>query len=266
MIIKLNLFKRDIFLMTTLRINRKKLILSFEERYFEPVSNPHTEALTIYYQAPNFSQKHRTMEFKTSHIDLTKSEDRLLKDIAKNTRYQINRFFKKDKLDCQIIVNPDNEEIKNFASFYNIFAESKGLCKCNTQKIKRLAEKNAIVFSVVQNSNMNPMCYHAYIVNGIRARQLHSASKYRDINDKNEQNLIARANRGLHWFDMKYFKSEGYNIFDIGGLANLDVHPEMLNINKFKKDFGGKEVIEYNIYCPNSILARIALYYFLRNS
>jgi len=252
--------------MSTLRINRKKWILSFEERYFEPVSNPHTEALTIYYQAPDISQNHRCLKFKTSHIDLTQSEDSLLKGISKNTRYEINRFFNKDKAECRIIGNPDFEMIQTFASFYNDFAKSKGLVKCNTQKIKRLAEKNAIVFSVVQNPDRQTRCYHAYIVNGVRARLLHSVSQFRDISDNKEQNLIGRANRGLHWFDIKYFKSEGYHIYDMGGLADLDLNPEMSNINKFKQNFGGKEVIEYNIYCPNSILARIALYYFLRNS
>lgn len=97
--------------MTPLRIQRKKWFLSFEERYFENVSTvPHDKGLTIYYQAPDFSQNQKSLEFKTSHIDLTRSEDQLLKDMAKNTRYEINRFFRKDKLDCQIIANPQDSD------------------------------------------------------------------------------------------------------------------------------------------------------------
>jgi len=249
----------------TLRINRKKWFLSFEERYFEPASHSHAKGLTIYYQAPVYSLNQKFIEFITSHINLSQSEYRLLKDIAKNTRYEINRFFNKDKLDCQIIENPDIEMINTFADFYNAFAESKGLSKCNTPKIERLAEQNGIVFSVVQNHNMKAICYHVYIVNDERARLLHSVSSFRDIKDNKERSLIARANRGLHWFDMKYFKSCGFKTYDMGGLADLDSNPEMTGINKFKKSFGGKEIIEYNVYCPNSILGRLAIYLLLKN-
>jgi len=244
--------------MTKLRIQRKKGILSFEERYFEPVSNSHSEPLTIYYQTPNYPQNYKWSEFKTLHIDLSQSEDALLKDITKNTRYEINRFFKKDTLDCKIIAKPDIEIINTFANFYNDFAEKKGLKKCNTQKIERLAEKNGIIFSVVLNKHLNAICYHVFIVNGVRTRLLHSVSQFRDIKDKDEQKMIARANRGLHWFDMKYFKANGYKIYDMGGLADLDIHPDMASINKFKKGFGGKEVTEYNVYCSNTLLGRIA--------
>jgi hypothetical protein len=259
--------QKEIIKLTTLRIHRKKWILTFEERYFEQVSNnPHDKGLTIYYQAPESSQNHKFIEFKTSHIDLTLSEDNLLKDMAKNTRYQINRFNKKDKLNCQIIEKPNIERIDTFASFYNSFAEMKKLKMCNTKKIGLLAKKSAIVFSIVKNQDMKPLCYHAYIVNGERARQLHSVTQFRGIKDKTERNTIARANRGLHWFDMKYFKSDGYKILDMGGLADLDLYPEMVNINNFKKEFGGKEIIEYNIYCPNSVLGRFAIYFLQKNN
>jgi hypothetical protein len=259
--------QKEIIKLTTLRIHRKKWILTFEERYFEQVSNnPHDKGLTIYYQAPESSQNHKFIEFKTSHIDLTLSEDNLLKDMAKNTRYEINRFFRKDKLNCQIIVNPKRERIKIFASFYNPFAESIGLSKCNIQKIERLAEKNGVIFSVVQNQDLKDICYHAYIVNGERARLLHSVSQFRDIKNSNERAMIARANRGLHWFDIKYFKSVGYHIYDMGGLADLNVSPEMENINKFKKDFGGEEIVEYNVYCSRSILGRLAISYLLKKT
>jgi len=258
---------KEIIQLTTLRIRRKKWILTFEERYFEPVSNfPHDTGLTIYYQAPDSSQNHKFKEFITSHIDLTQSEDNLLKDMAKNTRYEINRFFRKDQLDCQIIANPNIEMINTFAAFYNPFAESIGLSKCNTQKIERLAEKNGVMFSVVYNQDLKAICYHAFIVNGERARLLHSVSQFRDIKDRNERSLIARANRGLHWFDMKYFKSIGYDIYDMGGLADLNVFPEMVNINKFKKDFGGNEIVEYNVYFARSILGRLAIHFLLKNT
>ena len=252
--------------MTPLRINRKKWFLSFEERYFEPVSPSHDRNLTIYYQSPDFLHNKKFSEFKTLHIDLTRPEDHLFKDCAKNTRYEINRLFNKDKLNCLIAMKPNLEMINTFVSFYNTFAVSKGLSKCNTQKIERLAENNGIVFSVVQNHNMKAICYHAYIVNGVRSRLLHSVSQFRDIKDNAERNLIGRANRGLHWFDIKHFKSDGYKIYDMGGLADLDLNPNLGNINKFKKDFGGKEIIEYNVYLPNSILGRFATYLLLKKS
>ena len=249
--------------MTTLRINRNKWILSFEERYFEPVPPSHAKDLTIYYQAPDLPVNQKFSEYKTLHIDLTQSEDQLLKDMAKNNRYKVNRFFSKDKFNCQIISEPNIDMINTFASFYNVFAASKGLSTCNTQKIKRLTEKSGIIFSVVKDHNLKEICYHSYIVNGMRARLYHTVSQFREIKDNKERNLIARANRGLHWFDMKYFKSEGYQIYDMGGLADLNKYPEMASINKFKKDFGGKEIIEYNVYCPNSILGRMAIFYLL---
>ncbi len=74
------------------------------------------------------------------------------------------------------------------------------------------------------------------------ARLLHSASCFRE--ESADQSLIGRANKRLHWEDIKYFKQKGLLRYDWGGISDFE-NPN--GIDEFKLKFGG-EKITYTIF------------------
>lgn len=60
------------------------------------------------------------------------------------------------------------------------------------------------------------------------------------------RNLIGRANRFHHWQDMLRFKQAGIRVYDFGGWYQGTTDTEKLGINRFKAEFGGTVVTNYN--------------------
>ncbi len=73
----------------------------------------------------------------------------------------------------------------------------------------------------------------------------HSASLYRG-RDKDFRNLVGRANRLHHFKDMLFFKGNACNLYDFGGWYAGTEDQERLMINRFKEEFGGQKVLQYN--------------------
>ena len=55
------------------------------------------------------------------------------------------------------------------------------------------------------------------------------------------------ANKFLHHRAILYFKSLGFMFYDLGGLSVSDNDAKLLNINRFKRSFGGCDVV-FNYY------------------
>ena len=80
-----------------------------------------------------------------------------------------------------------------------------------------------------------------------RVRLWYSASNFRQYEKQNlSRNIIARANKSLHYDDMKYFKRKEYLLYDFGGYAYKTDSPDLIGINNFKDQFGGDLVEESN--------------------
>ena len=242
-------------------IKRKKYFLKIAEVYF---SNDDTTEIfdadiIIHLQASKNTGAGRP--FYTLHINLNKDEDVLFSEMDKNTRYEIRRANEKDNLSAAIYNFPSGDQIKEFCNYFNKFAITKKLGTCNENKLKVLREIGALSLSFVKDSKGEILCYHAYIVDRNRSRLLYSASHFRLYQDNSRRALYGRANRYLHWADMKYFKKKGLLIYDFGGLSMNKENKALSNIDDFKKSFGGNIVIEYNYYKPKTLLGKIAMLY-----
>lgn len=138
-------------------------------------------------QPKNYSQK----KFITLHSNLTKSEDELLKLIAKNTKYEIKRAGRETVVD-------DIISIEEFSKFYNDFAPIKNLPLLTDKNINALKPHSIATYAKSENSNALAM--HLYLIDKevSRVRLLYSATVNREKTNL-DLNFIARANRFLHW-------------------------------------------------------------------
>jgi hypothetical protein len=242
-----------------LAIHRKKWFVKIAEIYFGLPGDDENSGsdIVIINQSPVMCGG--ALPFHTLHLNLLNSAEALLEAIDKQVRYEIRRSDTKDALTISVTATPDADALHSFESFYNHFAESKGLSACRYEYLLMLSGINGLIISNACDANGDCLVAHAYIVDGIRARLLHSASVFRDTVDKSERALHGRANRLLHWKDILHFKENGYNIYDFGGIGDLSQNPVLAGINEFKMKFGGTQVTEYNSVQANTILGKMAL-------
>jgi hypothetical protein len=239
-------------------ITRKKFGISINEIYFaEKLSSTSTSAtLRFYVQAkhphPNL------VPFKTQVVDLTKSTDSLSKAISKSTHYKIKRA-EREGFSPRISLNPTPHEATLYALYYDTFATQKKLPLCNRVKLRALATTGSLILSSVSDQEGNLLAAHAYVKDGEigRARLLYSASHFRGLNDPNARNKIGMANRLLHWFEILSLKQEGLRSYDLGGIPLDETDKAKMDIARFKLEFGGEPVIEYNGFIPQSQLGRL---------
>lgn len=240
---------------------RRKFFLRIADIYFSDDYNMYSIPADIaaYLQSGKYMEA--CAEFHTLQIDLTKSKEIIFSEFHKNTRIHINKKTNKDQFQYSILELPSDRDIKEYAAYYNRFAKTKKLKRCNVKKLKALQEKNGLVISRIFDAEGDIMCSMAYIVDGIRARVLYSASLYRLREYSDKRNIIGRAHRYMSWLDIIYFKDKGFSIYDLGGLAMNEKREELKNIDSYKLNFGGRIVNEYNMYIPLSILGRMAVFF-----
>ena len=182
--------------------------------------------------------------FYTIIISLKPDLEKILENFTKETQYEI-RGAERDGIKVRIC----NEDEK-FVEFFNSFARERNLVQTTRDKIDSLSGNKLITEAQLDEQTL---VLHLYICDGKIARLLYSATRIDAVVAKS---VIGRANRFLHYEDIKYFKEHGYETYDLGGYAKDTQDPKLQGINVFKESFGGRIVEEYNYYSP---LYRIAL-------
>lgn len=185
-------------------------------------------------------------DFYTILVNLSQDTDTLLAAMDKNTRYEIRRAEHSDGLIVEQWDRANTIFIKEFECYYNEFAVEKHLSPLNTRQIAMLATAGRLELSRCRDAQGEILVYHAYYRHGNRARLLHSASHFRHIGDKGFRALVGRANRFLHWDDMRRFKAKGIHQYDWGGWYEGKEETALLGINNFKQGFGGEVQCTYN--------------------
>ncbi|GHT52587.1 hypothetical protein FACS1894106_1620 [Spirochaetia bacterium] len=207
--------------------------------FHEPYITPHIDIIREF----QYEKKQGvSAPFWTLVIDLTEPEDAIFVRFAKNTKYEINRAVKQDNIVIETL--DARQHFESFCAFFDEFAGTKNLEPIDRKEIDRLVAHNMFVVRMASYQN-EPLVYHTYITANGRARLAQSASLFRESAENDFRSMVGRANRLLHWDDIRYFKTQGYKIYDLGGINKDTSNTETLAINKFKECFGGGEVMEY---------------------
>lgn len=170
---------------------------------------------------------------------LTCPEDEIIGRMRKNTRYEIQRAIKRDKLHTVAITNLSEDDITEYVAYYDQFADSKKMHHINRPRVRALAEQGMYAITKCRDNEGNILAEHAYYLDKKEKKIMlaTSASMFRESKDSEYRNLIGRANRMLHYKDILTFKGFGYEIYDYGGIG--DDNDELRTIAAFKLGFGG---------------------------
>ena len=223
-------------------IKRKALILSYSQIWFANEISILNIWKIITYKQSFYSKKRFGFikkEFATVEIDLTQSVDQIFMNFSNTIKNEIRRAQQEH------IMIKINNDLELFQSFFNEFAINKGINPITFEKLKSHENKYLLTFALSEQAIISA---HYYLVDkqSSRVRLLYSASAR--FSDSNNRNFIGRANKLLHFEDMKYFKEIGMEIMDFGGITIPAKTKEQIGINSFKESFGGirKFYSEYN--------------------
>lgn len=204
--------------------------------------------LAIYYHCrhtgpvPGFR---RTPKF-TKFVDLRQTEEEIFNAFGKDTRHKLKRGIAEG---LRFSLVEDRNELRDT---YNEFARAKRLPLIE-ERVLTAYWPRLLATKLSQDGKVLVM--HAYLLDpdGKRACQSHAAALFRTTDDRQQQNLIGRANRLLHYLEMLALKERRFEVFDIGGYALNTTDPELQEVNAFKDSFGGK-LVEESVYTSLPLL------------
>jgi hypothetical protein len=238
-------------------IVRRTRFYRLAEVFFDEDADEVEADVVEYFQRPTPVGGSRCADFHTIHLDLTRDEDSLFAAFSRSCRYNVRRAERDDLTETRA-VSAGRDIVGEFVAFFDRFAAGKGLPRAPAGRLAQIAAAGQLDLSSVA-ANGQTLVWHAYLRAGSRARQLHSASLFRERDDSSARNLIGRANRYLHWQDIRHYKGAGLPLFDFGGwYAGRDDH-DLLRINAFKEEFGGSIVREFHCAVARSMRGRLVL-------
>jgi hypothetical protein len=188
--------------------------------------------------ARRFAIRYQT--FETLLFDLTGEIDELLSHANRTGRYQVRKI---ERLRDRIVVRRnDDMAYKDFVAIYNDFVK----VKKHTEQISKMRLDELKPFSdvFVTYFEGRPICGHVMIRDQQQGRVglLWSASTR--LTGKDAPVLVASLNRWSHWHEMRLYRSEGFRVYDFGGIGEYT--SEIAAIARFKLSFGGTRVVEHN--------------------
>ena len=235
----------------------EKSNLRVAEVFFDEPARPVAADIIRFHHRSNPVAHARCAGQQTLWIDLSANPDAILAAMNTDTRYKIRRAAK-DGAVYEFQALPDATWVKEFSEFYDRFALDKGLPPANRKRLAAMLEHGALDLSRMRGPDGEVLIWHAHLLGHDRARLLHSASLFREL-DKNAAAAVGRANRMCHWEDIQRFKGEGLATFDFGGWYGGTGDAAKLRINEFKRGFGGTVVAQYNADCAGTWKGAAAL-------
>lgn len=205
--------------------------------------------------------------FHTLHIDLTLSQEELLKAFDRRTRTDIRKVRDTGMIVTHFTTDVSDAEIKEFIEYYNNFAATKGIAPVYKELVEAVRKSGNLCLTKacygktcegITCKQEDILCMHMYLMDEDRSRVLYSASSRFDFDREADKHFVARGNRLLHFDDMMALKEHGISIYDFGGLFLDEDEPSHTGIDRFKKGFGGEVVDEFSY--PYPVTAKGALY------
>jgi len=186
----------------------------------------------------------QTRFFHTYVVDLTRPPEELLANLNKDNAYKIRRARERDKITCESRDPRDPAVLDHFEQMNNAFAASTGRMPLNRAQTESLAAAGAMELTVAKDPQGKVLVYHSDYRDNHRARALHLPTLCRKDASSAERNYIGRANRYLTWHNILRYQEQGLKWFDFGGWHQGN-DAQLLNVNEFKRGFGGQVVCEY---------------------
>lgn len=179
--------------------------------------------------------------------DLLQDREEILQTFSKTRRYEVRRAAQRDNLTVDFLCDIDEADLVEFEEYYNNFAsQTHELSKLDIGKVRALCNSENFVLARIKDANGEILTVHGYVTDWEKqiAALFSSSSWFRENKEKSA--LIGRANGLLHYESMLYFKENGFQIYDWGGVYLGNENSHYMSVAAFKRSFGGKIVTFQN--------------------
>lgn len=180
-------------------------------------------------------------------LNLGRTEEELLADMRRQTRYEVRRA---DKLGIKVTKHCDEEIFKEFYKVQGETARRQGFVPPNLKTLlaeKRAFGKNIAIYRA-ETAEGEAIAYGMIIGSGLEADYYEAAST--------ELNRKLPGAYALLWRAMRDLKAEGYARFNLWGIAPAgQPNHRYAGVTTFKTGFGG-EVLEF-VPAHDLVLSRI---------
>jgi hypothetical protein len=229
----------------------------FGEVWFdeEPAAAPGVDVVS-YRQVSAPVRGARCRPFQTLVTDISADPDSILRQFGSNCQQKINRARRRDRLQLELITEPASL-LDEFRAYYDGFARQKALRPLDHRWLVAACGAGQLALvSALQDGER--LVWHGYLVRGRFAWLQYSASAFRG-EDSAYRSLIGRANRWLHWQCMLRFREVGVATYDWGGVFAEERTAEEAGLNRFKREFRGREVRRFDCILPLTAKGRLRI-------
>ncbi len=202
------------------------------------------------YQIP-INYKNILRPFHTVHLYLSEPLDLIFKGFKSSYRNEINRNIKNDNVEYEWIEKPTLQELETLLYDLERFSEFKGYTVNRQLELDRIRGLHKyMIMSHVKHQGQT-LATHLYWMDGTKRARLRFSISYR-MEEGMDPKLVARSNKGLHWFDIQKLKEMNVEMYDFGGAIRIDKDRNILGggISGFKSGFTKNLVTEYNGEIP----------------
>lgn len=189
------------------------------------------------------------------HIRLTDHEYMMLSALSKNTRKLLRRA-QEESYQVFLYKEPSEDNLRAFQQFYNEFAKRKKIDQINKpqmEAIMLLNQQHALLLSEVRSICGQTLCYRLDIVHAQKAMSYYVATCHASALPTHLKRPMRYANRFLLWHNFMYLKQQGFVLYDMGELTDIET------VRQFKLSFGGQVVNVYSGYIAHSRISALLL-------
>jgi hypothetical protein len=239
------------------RIKRKTLL--FCELWFDEPCCAKGADIVLFYHWSEAVKEAISIEVNSLALDLGLPKEEIWRGFSSTARNEISRATRQGIIH-QVFAKPTTRDVEAFASFHERFAAERNLGRTGYPFwMCEYARQGALVLTCAHLQNEPPLVWHTYYCNAPWVRLLHSVSLFSNSDDREKRNLIARANRYLHWADINEFRDRGILHFDFGGWYAGRENEKLLRVNAFKEQFGGTRTMRFHSMLPVSFRGKFFL-------
>lgn len=214
----------------------------------------------IYHRQRSAPPPHsRWRHFYTVLIDLRKNPPELFAEMESKTARKITEAQEIDRLRCERCDAQDPRLITEVETMWNEFATADKTPRFERDWVDGIRRAGVLDVTAAKDQAGNVLAYHLVLLTPQRARQLIAISPRRAVPSVAWRNAVSRANCLIHWHNFQGFREQGISCFDFGGWHPGTTNIRLLGINRFKRSFGGRLVVEYDCEQPVTLKGRVVL-------
>ncbi|CAM5677114.1 BioF2-like acetyltransferase domain-containing protein OS=Lysinibacillus sphaericus OX=1421 GN=LS41612_05030 PE=4 SV=1 [Lysinibacillus sphaericus] len=125
--------------------------------------------------------------------------------------------------------------------------------KLQMEAIMLLNQQQALLLSEVRSICGQTLCYRLDIVHAQKAMSYYVATCHASALPTHLKRPMRYANRFLLWHNFMYLKQQGFVLYDMGELTDIET------VRQFKLSFGGQVVNVYSGYIAHSRISALLL-------